>query len=444
MPGWAGLAEALLTQQGQFRKPTGINNRIGFTAKSTEKLAFCELLEQLSHSASLARALHAARALPLPRYEAADWQVLESLLQVLVRAASELELLFAQTRQTDYAGLAAAALRGLGDEAQGITDLGLYLDQRIQHILVDEFQDTNWSQLHLLEKLTAGWETDDGRSLFLVGDPMQSIYRFREAEVGLFIRCRDHGIGLVALEYARLERNFRSRSEIVHWVNDHLGPIFPEHEDISAGAVAYAPSEPARAEGGAVELQAWADATAEAEGVAALVSNAIASQGPEYKIAVLVKARSHLQALLAALGEHEIPFRAVKLDPLLSQMVIQDLLAITRVILLPSDVSAWLAMLRAPTCGLTLQQLHALAGDGRSLFAADALQRLDPDGRERADKVFSAIADAQSQWRRRSIAELVAGVWTRLGGPQCCTQPRTELQDAQRYSKRLIKPKHPA
>ena len=54
------------------------------------------------------------------------------------------------------------------------------------------------------------WEPGDGRTLFVVGDPMQSIYQFRDAEVGLFLRARDRGIGPVRLEALHLTRNFRS------------------------------------------------------------------------------------------------------------------------------------------------------------------------------------------------------------------------------------------
>ena len=86
--------------------------------------------------------------------------------------------------QVDFTGLSMAALRALGPE-DSPTDLALYLDYRIGHILVDEYQDVSINQYELLEKLTAGWSMEDGHSLFLVGDPMQSIYRFREAEVGV-------------------------------------------------------------------------------------------------------------------------------------------------------------------------------------------------------------------------------------------------------------------
>lgn len=52
------------------------------------------------------------------------------------------------------------------------------LDYRIKHILLDEFQDTSVTQFRLIEMLTRGWQDHDGRTFFLVGDPMQSIYRF--------------------------------------------------------------------------------------------------------------------------------------------------------------------------------------------------------------------------------------------------------------------------
>src|SRR3990172_5362927 len=84
------------------------------------------------------------------------------------------------------------------------TALALALDCSVRHILIDEFQDTSWSQYDLLQGLTAGWQRDDGRTLFVVGDPMQSIYRFRKAEVGLYVRAWHEGIGGVPLDALRL------------------------------------------------------------------------------------------------------------------------------------------------------------------------------------------------------------------------------------------------
>lgn len=432
LPMWQGLAQALLPQNsnGQFRKT--VNVKQGFAPKTEEKARFLELLAAFSEHPSCAHALENARQLPTPRYSDQQWRVLDALVRVLKRTALELELVFARAGQSDYTGLAAAALRGLGDEEQGFSDLGLYLDHRIEHILVDEFQDTNWGQLHLLEKLTAGWQPDDGRTLFLVGDPMQSIYRFREAEVGLFIRSRDQGIGDLLLNAEKLDQNFRSRQEIVDWVNAKLGPIFPDTEDISAGAVAYASSRAGRGNGGNVSLYALADEAAEAETIVNQIKLTLQQNAgnPQYKAAIIVRARSHLRAIIPALARHQIPFRAVKLDPLVSRSVVQDLLAITRSVLYPADITAVLSILRSPMCGLTLSELHTLAGDGRSIFDQDALQRLPDDALSRAQRVFSALADAQQQWRRRSVRDLVEGVWHRLGGPQCTLHPQTDLLDA--------------
>ncbi|MGB0514052.1 MAG: UvrD-helicase domain-containing protein [Wenzhouxiangellaceae bacterium] len=315
LPQWRALGGALLTQKGEFRRK--VDKRVGFPPKTPQKERFEELLASLADQTELARLLERARTLPEPRYGDSEWNVLASLIRILERAAAELELVFAETGQTDFTGLSRASLHGLGDDESGYTDLALYLDRRIQHILVDEYQDTNWAQVHLLEKLTHGWQPDDGRSLFLVGDPMQSIYRFREAEVGLFIRTRAQGLGGLALEAPRLSRNFRARAELVDWVNRALGPGFPKHEDVAAGAIAFAPSAPGRDDGGQVTTLARTDEAAEARAIVDLLQARIAdhAEDPEWKAAVIVRARGHLLELLPELTRRGIAFRAVKLDP---------------------------------------------------------------------------------------------------------------------------------
>ena len=87
------------------------------------------------------------------------------------------------------------------------------------------------------EALTSGWDDEVQRSLFLVGDPMQSIYLFRNSEVGLFLRTRAEGVGLVRLEALRLGRNFRSVPRLVDWANAAFARIFPAVEDLRSSAV---------------------------------------------------------------------------------------------------------------------------------------------------------------------------------------------------------------
>src|SRR5258706_2700153 len=189
----------------------------------------------------LREALRDVLRLPPGRYTDAEWIALGAILKLLPRALAQLRVVFAMHGQTDFAEIAHGASQALETE-EGPTDLLLALDYRIRHILVDEFQDTSFAQWDLLRKLTSGWEPGDGRTLFLVGDPMQSIYRFREAEVGLFLQAWHEGIGDVRLEPLTLSANFRSQAGIVDWVNFAFSTIMPPEEELATGAVPYAAS----------------------------------------------------------------------------------------------------------------------------------------------------------------------------------------------------------
>ena len=116
--------------------------------------------------------------------------LLSALFRVLPCAVIHLKETFAEHGAVDHAEMAQAALDALG-ETTNPSDVALSLGSHVKHILVDEFQDTSVLQIELLTRLIAGWKTENGRTLFVVGDPMQSIYGFREAEVTLFQRVRE-------------------------------------------------------------------------------------------------------------------------------------------------------------------------------------------------------------------------------------------------------------
>src|SRR5207245_1808570 len=95
---------------------------------------------------------------------------------------------------------------------------------------------------YLIEKLTAGWQNQDGRTLFLVGDPMQSIYRFRKAEVGLFLHVQQWGLGTLQPQTLSLSVNFRSTPGIVDWVNQQFSQLLSATPDIQQGTVCFSPA----------------------------------------------------------------------------------------------------------------------------------------------------------------------------------------------------------
>lgn len=443
--GWATLAGVFLTADGSWRKRLTKNEGFpaGKEAQPWKERALA-LFAVLDDAVDVPDALSDMRLLPPVQYSDSQWQVLGAILRLLPQAVAQLKLVFQSCRQVDFTEVAQRALHALGtDDAP--TDLMLALDYRIQHLLIDEFQDTSISQYELVARLTAGWLPDDGRTVFAVGDPMQSIYRFREAEVGLFLRARAEGIAGVELHPIALSSNFRSQSGIVDWVNAAFARVLPAAENIVSGAVPYTASVPTRAAlpGAAVQIHSLFDddGSAEAQQVADIVLTARAAD-PAARVAILTRTRGHLRAIVPALKTAKLRFRAIDIEPLGQRPVVQDLLALTRALAHPGDRLAWLAVLRAPWCGLMLADLHALAADHSDTTLWDALHdesrlaRLSPDGRTRAGRVSAALAPSMLQRRRAPLREQVAGAWFALGGP-ACVEYETDLEDAEVFFRYL-------
>ena len=454
---WLGIARLLLTNEGTWRK--SLDKRSGFPAASSlknpqeKKLAadykqrILTLISDLHDYDDLRLVLSELEFLPDAHYQHDQWAILKSLLQVLKIVAAQLRVTFQQYGQIDFIENAQAALAALGNDEHP-TDLALALDYQIRHILVDEFQDTSFTQYQLLEKLTLGWETHDGRTLFVVGDPMQSIYRFREAEVGLFIRMCNSGIGNVQLTPLTLSMNFRSTATIVEWNNSHFTRIFPSFNDIATGAVNYSPSVTdqeilASTENTNIEIRGFLDSNEEkqAEHVTTLITET-RKQYPNEKIAILVRARQHLVAIIPALKKAGIPYHAIDIDPLGSRQIIQDLLSLTRALLHPADRIAWLALLRAPWCGLTLADLLIIAGKNpystiwEELERTEVLQQISPDGQQRLARILPLLKIKIAERERYNLRFWIESTWLLLGGP-ACLDAHEDMEDANAFFKLL-------
>jgi ATP-dependent exoDNAse (exonuclease V) beta subunit len=396
------FAGSVLTKKGEWRK------------RSKEAQA-------LSGNEPLRQALTALLMLPPDKYSAAQWEALEAMLALLPLAAAELKLVFAARGEADFTEVAQGALRALGS-VEDPSDLLLSLDARINHVLVDEFQDTSISQWELLDRLTAGWQKEDGRTLFVVGDPMQSIYRFREAEVGLFLRARREGLPNVKLEPLALTTNFRSQAGIVGWVNSSFASILPPAEDETSGAVPYSPSSSSHPPlpGEAVTWHACLDSTIEAQEIIRILKDARDS------CALLVRNRSALAEIVPALKAAGIRIRAIEIDKLGEKQVVQDLFALTRALTHLADRVAWLAILRAPWIGLSLSELSRLF-ENRSETIWELIQSVPS-----LDRLRAVLAPALANRLRGTLRERVEAAWLALGGP-ACVAGREDLEDAETY-----------
>ena len=444
---WRAVATLLLTTTGTLRK--SLTKNIGFPADKPLKAQKDAMVEFLADLASIPDAevtLAQLTELPTPVFADFEWCTVAVFSRLLRLAAGQLWLAFQEAGEVDFIEISGRASLALGDD-EAPTDLAQALDYRISHLLVDEFQDTSPSQVDLIEKLIRGWTPDDGRTLFVVGDPMQSIYRFRKADVGLFLRVRELGIGGISLEHLRLFRNNRSFPAVVDWVNAAFPGIFPVQDSPAMGAVRYAESaatRPPRADSRVsihplIAAESELADQAEAGCVLDLVQQARRDY-PGERIAILVRARTHLDALVAEIRRSAptLAFQAVEIEGLDGRQHVQDLLTLFHALTHRADRVHWLALLRAPWCGLTLADLHALAADDRQSTVWQLMQdtarlsRLSADGQQRLNHLSGVLAQAFAQRGRRHPRRWLEGVWLMLGGPRCL-EAATAMADVEAF-----------
>ncbi len=341
--------------------------------------------------------------------------------EVLHLAHGALKESFRELSAVDFTEVTRAAIRALGTPDHP-SDLLYALDYRIEHLLVDEFQDTSRAQYDLVDALTAQWSEGDGHTLFVVGDPMQSIYRFREAEVSLFLEAwQQQRLGSVRLHPVRLRANFRSTPEIVDWIHATLAPAMSE-DDPAHGAVKLQYSEAARHKGRVKpQVIPFVDDTGAAE--AREIVDIIERSQANGDIALLVRSRAHIAAILPALRKANIAYEAIDIDELREQQHILDLISLTRAVVHLGDRVSWLACLRAPWCGLTLSDFSVLAEGENDRAILDLLSDpkkiagLSSDGRQRAIAVQEKFSAAVSHVGRVPLRDLVEQLWLALGGP---------------------------
>ncbi|HAG93213.1 MAG TPA: hypothetical protein DCL78_03770 [Gammaproteobacteria bacterium] len=379
------LLTGQLQPRSRFTKnegfPTGDNAAEKKLAKEY-KARVKQLVEQLERSGEPGIAsVQEFVNLPHASLSPEQWQLLDDVLQIMRYAAAHLKLVFQSQRSVDFNEVALSALMTLGTGDMP-SDVTLLLDNKISHILVDEFQDTSFVQVELLDRLTSGWEQNDGRTLFLVGDPMQSIYAFRKADVGLFLRLwRSQRLGSINLIPLTLTSNFRSSATVIDWVNRVFKRIFPAAANTRTGAVQYSASVASKdakpADAVSVTLfghEKNQRASADVQ-EAHWICEQIKDLPRQESVAILVKGKSHVGHIVPHLKNAGIPYQAVDIESLSQSQIISDLLAAARALLSPNDKVSWFALLRGPWLGLTLKELDTL--NNLDSVPWNALQKLE-------------------------------------------------------------------
>ena len=325
-------------------------------------------------------------------------------------------------------------------------DIRHRLAQHYRFALIDEFQDTDPLQWEIIRSLASPDGQMSGDKLFIVGDPKQSIYSFRAADVTVFARVRaaiaeanaahqrdsqpfcDDGETLDASPDERLGalvmgENFRTLAQPVAFVNA-LFPKFMQTVPDEPFQVGYDPligCRPADVSEGSVELlllppdvnrDATEIAQSEAELVARRLSHLLAGNDLQVAdqdglrppvpgdIALLLRRRRNLSAYEDALRAYGIPFQVAGGQGFYQRQEIYDLANILRVLCNPGDSIALMGAFRSPYFGLSDNALYALtAPDGsrlaKNLADADQRQHLAPADQEAAT---DAVARLQC-WR---------------------------------------------
>jgi ATP-dependent exoDNAse (exonuclease V) beta subunit len=473
---WAALIHLVLkTSDGQWRARHQSRD-VGFNIPKSDAALLTQLVDDIQNE-PLRETLRAVHNLPSPRFPDAQWHVAKALFRLLRHSLAQLKVLFSEKGQCDFTELSLAARDALSADG-GPADLASSPAARLTHLLVDEMQDTSSAQYTLLELLTRSWD-GHSQTLFLVGDPKQSIYLFRQARVERFLRTvRERRLGDIPLEVLQLTANFRSQGALVESFNETFTQLFPAPNFISNSDVLEIPEVPfVHADANrkptfspainwdAVVLndglppedtRSIGDLRAARQRVEARTIRRIieawqlrplpAGRARPWRIAVLARTRKHLTAIAAELAhsndQHRpIPYRAIDIDSLAERPEVLDALALTRALLHPADRTAWLAVLHAPWCGLSLADLLTLTGEGPLADTKATIPELiparrdllSPEGQQLIARTWPTLEAALDTLGRTSLAIHIERTWLSLGGdapltPEQHTNVRRFLQ----------------
>jgi len=293
-----------------------------------------------------------------------------------------------------------------------------YWQQRFQHVLVDEFQDTNAAQYRLVKLLAAGHT-----NLCVVGDDDQAIYGWRGADVRHMLSFQQD---FPAATLIKLEQNYRSTQVILDAAN---GVIAENARRL--GKTLFTATQG----GEPVTLLTAADERDEAEWLAAELARRAAEADVPYEgMAILYRTNAQSRPLEEAFRFRGIPYRLVGAVSFYERREVKDVLAYLRLIANPADDEAFVRVVNVPRRGIgdaSLSQLLRTAAQwGKPLLetarAADRVADLRPNVREAFQALARLIADLRARYGdadpatvlERTIATVGYGQYLADEGPE--------------------------
>ncbi len=300
-----------------------------------------------------------------------------------------------------------------------------YWHQKFRHIAVDEYQDTNHTQYELIRLLaTNGHHPQDmaweNRSIFVVGDADQSIYRFRGADFTILLNFQnDFGDRLPDADtrtMVKLEQNYRSVANILEAAN-HL--IRHNQERIDKVL------RPSHGSGEKIITFTANDERDEADYILRQLRY-LRQQNPHYSwqsFAILYRTNAQSRALEEVLVRGDIPYHVVGGLRFYDRKEIKDALAYLRLLVNPTDNISLLRVINTPKRGIgksTLEQIAQMAeADGRSLWqvlaGTDALTQLKGKTAQSIQTFVSLIEHWQRQLDTKTAPEIIQGILTESG-----------------------------
>jgi ATP-dependent helicase/nuclease subunit A len=259
-------------------------------------------------------------------------------------------------------------------------------DEHTDHILVDEFQDTNTLQWKIIDKLTEEWRSGMGPkresgktpTIFVVGDEKQSIYLFRGANVSVFHEAKDRFADWLGSDYhfVQVRENYRSLPAIVDFTNALFEKLM-HPEPPERWITAYSPFEAARQGDGGVELLLLAacdttketrmkEATALASRIRRMHDGHTVFEGDTRRpcrfsdMAVLLRRRTHLSLFEDALRNEGVPFVVLKGIGFFEGPEVAVLRELISFVVDPLDSYSLFCLLRSPLFGVGYGTLAGL------------------------------------------------------------------------------------